>query len=100
VYICFAERGWSVSAAAPAHLHGHGHVHGLCDGRDDPRGALGIVEQSRARAGLRHLAHRAAEVDVHDVGAGVLDHPRGFGHQSGLRAEDLDGERPFLARDP
>ena len=49
-------------------------------------------------AGLRHLADRAAEVDVDDVGAGVLDHARRLGHHVGLGAEDLDGERASRPR--
>ena len=36
---------------------------------DDPRRMVGVVEERRAGAGLRHLADGAAEVDVDDVGA-------------------------------
>ena len=61
---------------------------------------VGVVEQGRARAGLRHLAHRAAEVDVDDVGAGVLDHPRRLRHQRRLGAEDLHRERVLVGGDP
>ena len=68
------------------------------DRLDDPRGVVGVVEQRRAGAGLRHLPDRAAEVDVDDVGAGGLDHPRRLGHRAGLGAEDLDRERMLVRR--
>ena len=119
VYICRAERGWSVSEAAPAstrrgprleagaravleaaaHLDGHRQVDGVGDRRDDPRGAAGVLEQRGARTGLRHLADRAAEVDVDDVGARVGDHPGRLGHHGRLGAEDLHGERMLVRRD-
>ena len=40
-----------------------------------------VVEERRTRAGLRHLAHGAAEVEVDEVGPGGLDHPRRLGHR-------------------
>ena len=82
------------------------HLHATRAGR--PRSATastiaqaraGVVEQRRAGAGLRHLAHRAAEVDVDEVGARRLDHPRRVGHHARLRAEDLDRERMLVAGD-
>ena len=51
-------------------------------------------------AGLRHLADRAAEVDVDDVRARILDHPGRLGHHRRVGAEDLNGERVLVARDP
>ena len=84
--------------AAP-HLHRDRDVDGIGDGRDDPAGELGIVEQRRARAGLRHLADGAAEVDVDDVGARGLDHARRVGHRVGVGAEDLDRQRMLVGGD-
>src|SRR5205823_10381572 len=54
----------------------------------------------RPGAGLRHLAHRAAEVHVDDVGPGGLDHPGGLRHRPRLGAEDLDRQRVFVRAYP
>ena len=86
-------------AQAAAHLHRDGHVDGLRDRRDDAAGELGVVEQRRPGARLRHLADGAAEVDVDEVGAGRLDHARRLRHRAGVRAEDLDRERMLVRRD-
>jgi len=82
-----------------AHLHRDGDGDRTGHGSHDAARALGVLEQRRAGARLRHLADGAAEVDVDHVGARVLDHPRGFGHHAGLRAEDLHGERRLVAPD-
>ena len=81
------------------HLHGHGNVDRAGDRGDDPRGPVGVVEQRRAGAGLRHLADGAAEVDVDDVGAGGRDHPRRLRHHRGVGAEDLDRQRVLVGAD-
>ena len=83
-----------------AHLHRDRQVDRPGDRLDDraPRGR--VVEQRGAGAGLGHLAHRAAEVDVDDVRARGLDPPRGLGHRRRVRAEDLDRERMLVAGDP
>ena len=119
VYICCAERGWSVSAAAPASTSRGpssrqarepfstprriftvtGTSTAAGDRLDDPAGERRILHQVRAGAGLRHLPHRAAEVHVDDVRAGGLDHPRRVGHRAGIGAEDLDRERMLVGRD-
>src|SRR5262249_19826774 len=57
------------------------------------------LQQVCPRAGLRDLLHRTAEVDVDDVGAHCLDHPRGLGHRPGVGAEELDRERMLVRRD-
>ena len=93
------ETGPRAVLEAPAHLHRHGHGDGFRHGGDDPAGAVGLVEQRRAGAGLRDLADGAAEVDVDDVRAGGDDGRRGLGHVCRLGAEDLDGERPLVFRD-
>jgi hypothetical protein len=82
-----------------AQLHAHRDVDGLGDGLDDRRGAVGLVEQRRARPGLRHLSDGAAEVDVHEVGAGRLDHAGRLGHHAGLGPEDLDRQRMLVTAD-
>ncbi len=119
VYICFAERGCSVSDDAPAstscgptveagaravldaaaHLDRDGQRGRARDRLDEPAGVVGIVEQRRAGAGLRHLLHRAAEVHVDDVRAGGLDHPGRLGHRGRVGAEDLDRERMLVGAD-
>ena len=86
-------------AEAAAHLDADGDVDGVRDRLDDRARARRVVEQRRAGAGLRHLAHRAAEVDVDEVGARRLDHPRRLGHRARIRAEDLDRERMLVGGD-
>ena len=49
-----------------------------------------LAHQAAAGVVLRDLRHRAAHVDVDDVGAHLLDDARGFGHLRGLAAEDLN----------
>ena len=75
-------RARAVRDAAP-HLHRHGNLDGGCDRLGDAARELRILHQMRSRAGLRHLAHGAAEVHVDDVRAGGLDHARGVGHRAG-----------------
>ena len=94
------EAGARAVLETAAHLHGDGHVHGIRDRGDDLLRPARVVEQRRAGARLRHLAHGAAEVDVDDVRAGLDDHLRGLGHQRRLGAEDLNGERMLVSRDP
>ena len=120
VYICFAERGCRVSDAAPdstsrgpttRHVRDPfstprriftetGSGVGAGDRLDEPAGVVGVVEERGARAGLRHLLHRAAEVHVDDVRAGGLDHAGGLGHRHRVGAEDLDRERMLVRADP
>ena len=70
------------------------------DRLDDRARARRLLEAVRARAGLRHLADGAAEVDVDDVRARILDHARGLGHHAGLGAEDLNRQRMLVGGDP
>ena len=93
------EAGAGAVLESSAHLDGDRSVHGLGDRRHDPTRAAGILEERCPGAGLRHLLDRAPEVDVHDVGPSLLDHVRSLGHQRGLRAEDLHGERVLVRRD-
>ena len=86
-------------AEAAAHLHAHRHVDGVRDRLDDRGSPRGLVEQGRARSGLRHLADGAAEVDVDEVGACGLDHARRVGHRPRLGAEDLDRQRMLVGGD-
>ena len=119
VYICCAERGWSVSAAAPASTSRGPSSRHAREPFSTPRriftvtgtptaaatsattlqASAAILHQVRAGAGLRDLAHRAAEVHVDDVRAGRLDHPCRVGHRPRLGAEDLDREGVLVTRD-
>ena len=119
VYICCAERGWSVSEDAPASTSRGpsssaarepfctprrsftvtGTLDRAGDRLDDAARAIGILEEVRAGARLRDLLHRAAEVDVDDVGSDGLDHARGVRHRSGVGAEELDRERVLVGGD-
>jgi hypothetical protein len=94
------EAGAGAVLETAPHLHGDGHVNGICDRGDDPFRPARVVEQRRAGAGLRHLAHGTAEVDVDDVRAGLHDHPCRLGHQCRFRAEDLNGEWMLVGCDP
>ena len=120
VYICFAERGWSVSAAAPASTS-RGPTESASrepfatprriftvTGTETASATLATIRQacsgsSRSVApapGLGHLADGAAEVDVDDVGARGLDEARRIGHRVGVCAEDLHGQRMLVSADP
>ena len=79
-----------------AHLHRDGDGHRLRHRRDDLRGVRRLAHEAAARVVLGDLRHRAAHVDVDDVGAHLLDHARRFGHPRRLAAEDLDGDGPLL----
>ncbi len=84
---------------AAAHLHRDRKRDRIRDRLDDRARAGRLLQAVRTGAGLRHLAHGAAEVDVDDVRARVLDHPRSLGHDAGLRAEDLHRERMLVGGD-
>ena len=53
-----------------------------------------VAHQRRAGIAGRHLARRAAHVDVDDVGAGVGRRPRAFRHPVRLAPGELDDVRP------
>ena len=55
-----------------------------------------VAHQRRAGAALEDLVRRAAHVDVADVGPELLDDVGRLGHALGVRAVDLDRERPLL----
>jgi hypothetical protein len=59
-------------------------------------GVLGLAHQAAPGVVPGDLRHRAAHVDVDDVGAKALHDPRGVGHRRGIAAEDLDRDRPLL----
>ena len=65
--------------------------------RDRP---VGIVEQRRAGAGLAHLRHRAAHVEVDQVGARRGDLLGRRGHHVGVVAEQLHRDRVLVGVDP
>ena len=69
----------------------------LAGGRRDPHRQVGVGEQGGAGAGLADLAHRAAHVDVDQVGAGIGDDLRGRAHHRrgpGRTAGPRPGARP------
>ena len=94
------EAGPRAVREAAAHLDRERERDRVRDRLDDRARAAGLLEAVRARAGLRHLADGAAEVDVDDVRARVLDHAGGLGHHAGLGAEDLNRERMLVGGDP
>ena len=55
--------------------------------------AVGVVEQRRAGAGAADLRHRAAHVEVDQVGARGGDRRGGRAHHVGVGAEQLDRDR-------
>ena len=63
---------------------------------DDRGGMARVAHQRAAGVVLRDLRHRAAHVDVDDVGAHALDDAGSISHLCGIAAEDLDGDRPFF----
>ena len=84
---------------AGAHLHGHGNFHGARHRGNHRRGVRGLAHQAAAGVVLRDLRHRAAHVDVHDVGAHALDDLRRRSHRCRVAAEDLDRDRPLWLRE-
>ena len=89
----------AVLDAAP-HLHGERHRDRIRDRVGDPAREIGILEQVRAGARLRHLSDGAAEVHVDDVCARGLHEPCRLGHRPRLGAEDLDRQRVLVRGDP
>ena len=76
-----------------------GPLHRLDHGLEDFRRVRLIAHQRRPDMVFHHLFHRAAEIDVDDVRAAILGEPRGFGHDLGVAARQLHGEKA-LARLP
>jgi hypothetical protein len=86
--------------AAGPQLDGHGEPAALARGGSDRHGAVGVVEQRRAGAGPADLAHRAAHVQVDQVGArGRRDGGR-LAHHVGVVAEQLHRNRVLVRMDP
>src|SRR2546421_5882816 len=76
---------------AGAELDGQRNFHGGADRLENIFEKRKIAEQTGAAA-LDDFFGGAAEVDVHGVVAKILYHFRGFGHDSGIRAEKLRGD--------
>jgi len=87
------------AAAAPAQprLHRDRHAHRSRHRRHDLRRQRGLAQQAAAAAFARHLAHRAAHVDVDQEGARRLRPPGGLGQGLGTVVEQLHRDRPALA---
>src|SRR5438270_3961983 len=70
-------------------------------GPDDRLDESEILQTSRATVPLNHFLHRAAEVDVDELGLEYVgDEPCGFAHCHGIGAEDLNANRPLIAAKP
>ena len=112
------ERGWKPIAATPASSTsrwasskpsvspGRGPERSLTvTGRPLPSRAaratatarVGVLDQRGAGAGLADLRHRAAHVEVDEVGAALGDRGGGRAHDVGVLAEELDRDRPARA---
>ncbi len=84
-----------VAPAAPG-LHRDRQVRGTDDRADDAVHQIQVAEAAGAAVPLHHLLHRAAEVDVDELGPVVLGDERGgLRHGVGIGAVDLDADRPL-----
>ena len=78
------------------HLHRHRNRDRLRHRADHGGRMLRLAHEAAARIVLRDLRHRAAHVDIDDVGAELFDDLRGRRHLFGIAAEDLNRDRPLL----
>ena len=84
-----------VVPSAPG-LDRHRQVRGPDDRADDPLDQIQVAQAARAAVPLHHLLHRAAEVDVDELGPVMLgDEPGRLRHGVGIGAVDLDADRPL-----
>ena len=87
---------------AQPHLQRDGHAHGADDRFDQRQGVIEVAHQRAARQLARHLARRAAHVDVDDVGAEPLGDAGALRHPARLAAGELydegDSSRPSARR--
>ena len=120
MYICLAERGWSVSVAAPASTsRGPSSRHArepfstprrifTDSGTDTAFATASAIRQARSGSSSRcapapvFVTFRTGQPKFMSTmsAPGGLDHPRRLGHRARLRAEDLDRERMLVGRDP
>ena len=101
------SRSGQLEALAVARLEPRAQLDGDRRPRRPPRAARAIAsassgsaEQRGAGAGLADLAHRAAHVDVDQVGAGLGDDRGRRAHHLGVLAEELDRDRVLVGVDP
>jgi PTS system nitrogen regulatory IIA component len=81
--------------AAPG-LYGDRQVRGTNHGPNDSSHQIHVPQATGAAVALDHLLHRAAEVDIDELGLIVLsDQSRGLSHGIGIRAIDLDTDGTF-----
>ncbi len=91
----------SPGSIARAQLHRDRQARALRGGRGPPRPPIaGSREQRRAGAGLEHLRHRAAHVEVDQVGPGRRGDRRRLAHHLGVGAEELQRDRVLVGMDP
>ena len=84
---------------AQARLHGHRQLHGLHHGLGQAHHLVHVQQQAGAGALAHHLLHRAAVVDVDQLGTGRLGDACGLHHGLLGAAEQLDAHRPLTGED-
>ena len=77
---------------AHAHLEGDGHIDGA-DGGFEQFGGQHLVAHQGAAGHLPdgNLFHRAAEIDIDDIGTAIDRDARGLGHGDGVAPRELEG---------
>ena len=86
-------------ARGRAQLDRHGQAAALARGARDRDRPVGIVEQRRPGSRPADLSHRAAHVDVDEVGAGVRRDRGRLSHDRGIVAEELHRDRVLVRVD-
>ena len=93
------DAGAVAGLAAGAELHGHRQAAALARGARDGHGAVVVVEEGGAGAGPADLAHRAAHVEVDEVGARAGGDRGRLAHHRGVVAEELHRHRVLVGVD-
>ena len=90
--------GQVVVVPAEPHLRGHGNPHRLDHAPHQRRGLGQFGHHRGPAADFDHFFHRAAHVDIDRFRADFLAENRRVAHFLRHAAEELDGQRPVLAR--
>jgi hypothetical protein len=83
-----------------AQLRRHRQAAALAGGAGEGEGELGVAQELDAGPGLAHLRHRAAHVDVDQVGARLGGERRPRAHHLGVVAEELHRDGVLVGVDP